>query len=315
MSSDAEKVTRSGIWYEDGSVVLQAECKQFRVHWSVLAQESFFFHDLHQLPQKPDDPEQPCVDGCPLVELPDSVVDVEYLLKALYVPTFLGQTALPLPVIGALIRLGRKYDFRDLLDFAVARLTFENPTTLEAYDVLVSADRGYTPTRIVDAPGLLFDIITLAQENNIMSVLPCAFYRLLQSLDNLFDEVPRNDGTLVSLPFADLRRCVRARDRLLKAQFQTGYTAAWYRSWSPPDDCTTPNKCRKVRDSRVSCYLDSLHLLALSKFAPTAPGNKEFCPRCTESIELLNATGRERAWNELPGFFDLPPWDELKNNL
>jgi hypothetical protein len=49
----------------------------------------------------------------------------------------------------------------------------------------VSADRGYIPTRIVDAPGLLFHIITLAQENNIMSVLPCAFYRLLQSLVNL----------------------------------------------------------------------------------------------------------------------------------
>jgi hypothetical protein len=38
---------------------------------------------LEDLPQPTD---QPSVDGCPIVELQDAVVDVEHLLKALYNP-------------------------------------------------------------------------------------------------------------------------------------------------------------------------------------------------------------------------------------
>jgi hypothetical protein len=76
--------TRSTIWYKDGSVIFQAEKTQFRVHWSVLSENSAFFAGLEGLPQPND---QPTVDGCPLVELSDdAVVDVEYLLKALYTP-------------------------------------------------------------------------------------------------------------------------------------------------------------------------------------------------------------------------------------
>ncbi|KAJ7794280.1 hypothetical protein B0H14DRAFT_126474 [Mycena olivaceomarginata] len=75
---------RSEIWYSDGSVVLQAETSQFRVHWSVLAQHPSFFLDLQALPQPESG--QPTMDGCPLVELQDTAADIEHLLKALYDP-------------------------------------------------------------------------------------------------------------------------------------------------------------------------------------------------------------------------------------
>jgi hypothetical protein len=77
-------ITRSEIWHNDGSVVLQPGNTQFRVHWSVLALHSSFFRDMQGLPQPPD---QPSVEGCPVVELPDDTEDVEYLLKVLYSPS------------------------------------------------------------------------------------------------------------------------------------------------------------------------------------------------------------------------------------
>jgi capsid portal protein len=80
-TDEDEPITRSDIWYEDGSVVLQARNTQFRVHWGVLAQHSSFFRDMQKLPQPPD---QPNADGCPIVELQDEVADVEHLLRALY---------------------------------------------------------------------------------------------------------------------------------------------------------------------------------------------------------------------------------------
>jgi hypothetical protein len=98
---------------------------------------------------------------------------------------FLLQKALPFAVVAALIRLGRKYNFRDLLDTAVERLMFENPTTLEGYDALITADDGYQTTRILDQPGTLYDMLMLARENNIQSALPCAYYRIIYHYDQV----------------------------------------------------------------------------------------------------------------------------------
>jgi hypothetical protein len=179
-------ITRSNIWYDDGSVVLRAEKTEFRVHWGVLAQHSTFFHGLRGLPQPTD---QPSIDGCPLVELQDDAVDVEFLLKALYTPSarfyFLAVCVLTgiqdFSVPGS-ARLGRKYDFRDLLDSAIVRLTFENPRTLEEYDTLATSAGAYRPTRILPYQGLTFDIISLARENGILSALPAAYYRVAQAV-------------------------------------------------------------------------------------------------------------------------------------
>ncbi|KAF7362231.1 BTB domain-containing protein [Mycena venus] len=160
--------TRSDVWYKDGSVVLQAQKTQFRVHLSVLCQHSSVFGEMQSLPQPPD---QPCVDGCPVIELPDdAAADVEHLLRVLYNMKIMFQPVLPFAVVAAVIRVGRKYDFRDLLDLAVERVTFENPTTLDEFD----AQR---PTRIEPYPGIAFDMLALARENHILSALPVAHYR------------------------------------------------------------------------------------------------------------------------------------------
>ncbi|KAF8216746.1 hypothetical protein K438DRAFT_1558240 [Mycena galopus ATCC 62051] len=177
-------ITRSETWFRDGNVVLQAASMQFRVHWGVLARHSSVFcdHDMQGLPQPPG---QPSVDGCPVIKLSDAPDDVEHLLKVLYSPTFLKQSALPLPIIGALIRLGRKYDFQDLFHSAVTHLTSEYPATLEEYDAM--SDDFKT---IEWYPGVSFDIISLASENNILSVLPCACYCLVRAFSLVNAKVP-----------------------------------------------------------------------------------------------------------------------------
>ncbi|KAK7025089.1 BTB domain-containing protein [Favolaschia claudopus] len=126
-------LTRSNTWRSDGNVVLQAGNTQYRVHWSVLSLHSPVFHDMQGLPQPP---EQPIIEGCPVIELLDDPQDVEYLLEALYTPTFLGQKKIPFPAVGALIRLGRKYEFKALFDLVVGRLASEFPTTLKGYDAM-----------------------------------------------------------------------------------------------------------------------------------------------------------------------------------
>ncbi|KAF8216742.1 hypothetical protein K438DRAFT_2081667 [Mycena galopus ATCC 62051] len=302
-TQDAPK-TRSETWISDGNVVLQAGNTQFRVHWGVLARNSSVFYDMQGLPQPP---EQPIVDGCPVVELPDSATDVEYLLKTLYVPTFLSRKELPLSAVGALIRLGRKYNFKDLFDLAVARFMSECPTTLGEYDAPPA-----TSTTITYYPGVEFDVVALASENRLMLALPSAYYFCVaaMSLDDLFDSISKADGTVASLPPADLRRCVVGRQRLLLKQFQSGYTFGWTRRESNFEESS---RCRKSRNTLVHEVLDCALVGALTPQSHLS--DLDFCATCTRDIEKCTTAGRKKIWEELPQFFDLPPWDELRNDI
>ncbi|KAJ6495804.1 hypothetical protein C8R47DRAFT_1116453 [Mycena vitilis] len=313
-TAESSPVKRSEeIWHSDGSIVLQAENTQFRVHLTVLAMHSVYFRE--QGKSQPVD--QPSTDGCPIIQLEDaSSTDVEYLLKAIYDPTFLAQPAIPLSAVAALIRLGRKYEFRTLLDLAVDRLTFENPTTLDGYDTLVPPDAKYRPTRIVNYDGVLYDVLTVARENNIMTALPCACYRAFyyhnrSDISQLFDGLPRGDGTTSSLAPVDQRRLAVGGEKLVRAQTQEGHTLGWLRSWDATG-CTDPVGCNKWRANMLRKYFD---LLTVWAFTPFNRIGSPLCEPCNKHLKAVVVSGREKMWAELPGFFDLPPWTELKNDL
>ncbi|KAJ7188671.1 hypothetical protein C8R46DRAFT_1205812 [Mycena filopes] len=313
-TEDTVPITRSELWHTDGSVVLQAENTQFRVHFSVLAMHSTFFRDLQGLPQPSDQPD-PTVDGCPVVELQDTATDVEHLLKAVYEPTFLAQEAVSFAAIAALVRLGRKYEFRNLLDSAVSRVTFENPTTLEEYDARLHNDK-YIPTRIVPYPGVLYDVLALARENDILSALPCAYYRAIRfhSTKQLLDGIPRGDGSTAVLAPIDQRRCILARESLVNVQIQMGYSLGILRSRTAElVNCSDSPKCSDSLHQRLGHYLDHGGLRALAKYQPA--GEKALCSSCTRYTVNLNNAGRKRTWEELPGYFELPPWSELEDDL
>ncbi|KAF7362247.1 BTB domain-containing protein [Mycena venus] len=282
-------ITRSNIWHSDGTVVLQANTTHQTNLLSKAAPSSSFL---------------------------DTVMDVQYLLTVLYDPTFLVQTALPLPAIGALIRMGRKYDFANIFKSAVRRLTLEYPATLEDYDSTLALD-AYThvPTRIIPYRGMIFDIISLARENNILSVLPSAYYHsIVNGLDDVLDGILRDDGTLAFLAPVDQHRCIRGREKLLNVQLQPGYSIGWYRSWKPGHDCTG-GQCTTLIDARLRDHLNRPLMRALAKFHLNSSLNNNWCATCKQNIHKLNVAARKKTWDELPVFFDLPPWNELTNDL
>ena len=68
-------------WFEDGNVVLQAQDSLFRVHRSHLILHSDVMKDFFSCPQ----PEgAPTIEGCPLIHLPDSKLDISNLCTLLY---------------------------------------------------------------------------------------------------------------------------------------------------------------------------------------------------------------------------------------
>ncbi len=89
-SEPAVAVHRSEIfWFDDGSVVLQVENTQFRVHRSILASHSTVFKDLFQVPQ-PESDKSDWVDGCPIVCMSgDTAEDWVHILTVMYKPSSL----------------------------------------------------------------------------------------------------------------------------------------------------------------------------------------------------------------------------------
>ncbi|KAJ6589882.1 hypothetical protein DFH09DRAFT_1140349 [Mycena vulgaris] len=307
-------VTRS-IWHEDGSVVLQADNTQFRVHWSVLAMHSSFFRDMQKLPQPPD---QPSVDGCPVVELPDAVVDVEELLKALYNPALFNEITLPFQTIASLVRLGRKYDFKDLLRMAVQRLHTECPSSLAKYDAMF-AEGSELQDAIENYPGLYFEIINLARENSIFSILPCAYYCaiVLYPITSIFDGLPREDGTRVTLSPTDHRACIIGREKLMLTQWEPDKTLGWCAGNSDINGCHDPSMCgtKKSTVFRSLVLKSANSALSHSSNLKKLSAAMRMCPPCTEQVNQTMVEGRKKTWEALPSFFDLPPWSELKDDL
>ncbi|KAF7362240.1 BTB domain-containing protein [Mycena venus] len=311
-------ITHSDVWYKDGSVVLQADTQQFRVHWSVLCQHSSFFRNLEDLPQPPD---QPLVDGCPIVEIQDAAVDIEHLLKALYNPALFNEKAIPFAYISSFIRIGRKYEFKDLFNIAVERLAFENPTTLEEYvtlsDIVKAAGNPdpsfvHTTTRIVHYPGIHYDMLALARENNLLEVLPCAYYRIARmSMVTLFQEIQRPDGTVCALSSLDRTTCTLGHERILQAQWKPGNSLGWLMRWIPAADCTDVSSCQRNRESLLNKIVLSAEV---HSFITVSYIKALFCTACGDLVKAAVTAGRAKMWEDLPSYFDLPPWSELKSS-
>lgn len=82
--ADAPSVIQSAkFWFEDATVVLQAEAQQFRVHRGVLSENSIFLADMFKLPQPEN---EPLIDGRPLVHVHETAQEWEDVLTMLYNP-------------------------------------------------------------------------------------------------------------------------------------------------------------------------------------------------------------------------------------
>ncbi len=79
-------------WISDGNIVLSATTQDttrtilFRVHKSILSDQSDVFATMFGLPQGQRDGDIELYDGLPLVRLPDAAEEVEGLLNALRDP-------------------------------------------------------------------------------------------------------------------------------------------------------------------------------------------------------------------------------------
>ncbi|KAF7298006.1 hypothetical protein HMN09_01021600 [Mycena chlorophos] len=302
-------ITRSKIWYKDGSVVLQASSTQFRVHFGVLAEHSTVFKDMYELPQ-PDDSGL-TVEGCPLVQLDDDPAELRRLLLVLYNPLKLSE-AISFSYVAALVRLGRKYAFTALLKAGVQRILEDYPSNLAHFDAL----KDKPPPHILWYHGLEFDILALCQEMGIRTVLPYVYYRILTyPREEWVMGSKRPSGTIAMLSRENLRVCLLGDYLVTRTQLQPDYTLGWLLT-PPTPSCRTSTKCMQDR-CKTHRWLMRIEPDAICGLLPRTLDDwiKRQCEACKTELKPLLQSGREKAWTNLPSFFELPPWNELTNDV
>ncbi|KAJ3532840.1 hypothetical protein NMY22_g7578 [Coprinellus aureogranulatus] len=331
------------LWFEDGSVVLQAENVQFKVHRSILAKHSTVFADLFKVPHPAS---EPTIEGCPLVHLQDSAEDLKHVLLMLYgdrdysdkdkAPHFL--------VVAAMLRLGKKFDIEHLKTEALSRLKAEFPTTLDEFCRV--CDAGWT--RIDCRFDETYDdrwkvrcaLIRLALECGVQSVLP-ALYMHMMAMDlvrspklnvhwKLISDrvIPAQDNLLAlplakvyNIPYEALRSCISGRDQLMEARAQ--HVHRWIREVGSFSSCKTKHKCSNASRNLVGYIWDDLSgvwnvLCPWEDFKQDLiqeDALKELCDPCLQYAKRAHEDGRRAVWAQLPTYFRLPLWKDLRDEV
>ncbi|KLO13575.1 hypothetical protein SCHPADRAFT_940240 [Schizopora paradoxa] len=320
-------------WISDGNVVLSAvsmdkeQTVLFRIHKSMLSDQSEVFASMFALSQTQDDggiiADLETYEGLPLVRLHDAAEDLDALLNALQDTSPLSELSTisdtPLRVRPAL-RLASKYLMNDLRGRLVHIVELMWPRTLEdlesktmLYDGVRKIEKGGEKWPWVFLPEPIASI-NLAEEFDIPSILPAAYYHLLRCS-------PSADwDTVQKLGFKTLRNKVPARwpqlthsssHKLLKLREvlddSVGYWTTYLHHNRAADcDNQKPKVCKELwvsiqkggKERRRSVLTSRDPLLVLTKTHEELE-ESELCYGCFDVVERNSRRIRDDIWNTL----------------
>ncbi|KAF9033641.1 hypothetical protein BJ165DRAFT_1357117 [Panaeolus papilionaceus] len=314
--------TKGDVWFEDGTVILQASLTLFQVHASILSLSSPVFLDLlnsHQITEKSQGlqtPEKPQT-----LILQDHPSDLAHLLRAIYEHPNSGDPTgtpepMPVPVLSALLRLGNKYKMADLRDNALARIRADYPASLDKPNNVDLSQRRLQ-SHIVEKTTLPFEIAMLAKDARVSSSLPYCLYTVIVNftLEEIFDGVTDEDGRKMTLPFQTQRNCVVGKEKLLA---EMAVVQGWlldnpvHVACLQPTSCTATFRSMSERVFKVPQQPSAAFTPWEEMFPDISTGFLVLCNYCKGKAKQLYNEGRLELWDALPQILGLQTWEDLK---
>ncbi|KAF9557088.1 hypothetical protein CPC08DRAFT_736881 [Agrocybe pediades] len=284
-------------YFSDGSVVIIIENTAFRVHQSLLARHSEVFNGMWGVPQ-PQQAEK--YDGCPCVDLQDSVNDFVDVLRVIYdafhfdkIKPDTSLSAL-ITFIAGILRISTKYSMQALRNKCISIIQDKFPSTLRGCDDVLARGIQYVPSEIVR-------IIPLARETTVPKVLPWAFY-LCAHIS--VDEILANSV----LSWSDKALCLAGKERLWA--MQKTMTHSFLLDFKQAPACTTGCQGRMPRNLKLA-DIESLRINPHPLEEYTDWKTLMICVKCQAMAEAQHREGREKVWQALPTLFHLGTWDEI----
>ncbi|TDL29017.1 hypothetical protein BD410DRAFT_735751 [Rickenella mellea] len=327
-------------WFSDGNLVLVADGIHFKVHRGVLARQSEVFRDILSIPQPAD---VTLIDGCNVVELYDSPLDVMYLLRALYDGLYFKRTQKEdFHAFTAILRLSTKYFIESLRQLCMSRLQTDWPSTLSGWDMRereATDEKGrYNPRDHLPHPIVL---IKFAKEMGLRHLIPSAMYDLCRYgpskvVSGELTHVEEFEGQLVFnqvlLSTEDLYRVLIGREAAQRAVAQFILEELTEREISP--DCHNKHRegGRVCQESfyfimlntlrsvgGIACGRDGDPLYTLTQAAEML-SREDFsdgvrlcslniCAACRLDFVRCVDRARQEVWERIPGWFGMDGFD------
>ncbi|KAF7299338.1 BTB domain-containing protein [Mycena indigotica] len=299
-------------WFDDGNVILQVQSTQFRLSKSVLAMHSPVFRDMFSLPLPP---EEPLVEGCPVVVLfGDTSEDWEYLLRAIFPKECFhdgADSAPSVPDLCAVLRLSKKYDIAGFRKRCVKLLKTTFPSSLEQLDDVVGFQwRGLSVKVDADTAEVCVQIINLAREVGLYSVLPSAFYTILHWQHG---ESGRQDKHIANLEHKeDQFKYLKACNTIIRCYEATPLVWLSSQSGISWDGCLHHLQCSAQRKALLLELLSAPDQVLGFLDEWNDEWDQKMCALCAEKAKPVYETTRIKCWEKLPEYFGLDDWDTLR---
>ncbi|KDR86009.1 hypothetical protein GALMADRAFT_132620 [Galerina marginata CBS 339.88] len=310
-----EPLRSADYWFDDGNVILQAENTQFRVHRSILSRHSQVFQDMFSLPQ----PEKETLfEGCPLVHVSDAPEDWENIFSILYDHNALynSTTTMAIPLLASMLRIGKKYQFDNIQSLALNCIRKELPDSLNAWDEKFpkyDGDNGL----IVDLDYEV-DIINVLVETGFQTLLPMAYYICASSLSPslTYRGLTNLDGTKSHLSDESIKKLMIGRHEISTAILIHEFPwTKGSRSHSaiPTAQCQRKSKCEGHRSMVLAELVPGPSPYAALLCPVENIVSRLYCDSCATEIIKIYRAGRKVIWDNLPSYFGLPKWEDLKD--
>ncbi|KAJ7020423.1 hypothetical protein C8F04DRAFT_1242000 [Mycena alexandri] len=301
----------------DGSLVVRAENKIFRVSGAVLAARSSVFQDMLAFPQPGSlTSEVESLDGVPLVELHDLAEEVEPFLRAIFDSSFFmpPPSSNVLSDILAILRLSHKYDIQYLHRRALDHLSNIFPTELmvflqhlntfpDGFDVLKTSADAH------------LEILRVMHEVNSLWLLPAAYSRASKCLpERLF----------VAPSWPHLPDAIKAKLHIAHAHQARHIIAIVHAVGGQHDNttCIAPETCPGEILSVVTALLEQVGQVEMEFnffdvkdiFLPEVWQDlgEPMCATCLAHRAEQVSLNMQKVWDGLPANLGLPPWEELR---
>ncbi|KDR86008.1 hypothetical protein GALMADRAFT_235195 [Galerina marginata CBS 339.88] len=302
-------------WFDDGNVILQAENTQFRVHRGIIIRHSQVFRDMFSLPQ----PEKETLsEGCPLIHVSDAPKDWENTFSVLYDHnvSYASTAILALPLLASMLRIGKKYEFNNLQSLALERIRKELPDSLDSWDETFGPENGMNG--LIVESDYEIDIVNVLLETGFQTLLPMAYFLCVSSLmpTLICGGLHGHDGTVSHLSVESIKALMVARQAISTTIMSHEFlwtTTSRSQSAIPTAECQTKAKCESCRSIVLAELIQGPSPYGALIFPLDSIILQTYCDSCACEIRNIYYAGREVIWNNLPSYFGLPKWEDLKD--
>ncbi|KAH9856162.1 hypothetical protein C2E23DRAFT_505188 [Lenzites betulinus] len=299
-------------WFEDGNVILDAGNVQFRVYQGLLAAQSPVLARLFSSTTKiavlsnSDEGSSTEDEECLIVHLSDTPEDLCAIL-GLYMPHALMPAEPTFALVSACIRLGIKYEIKQIYDSALAILKNRYTDDFDHWDTLGnrSSCAGFDDMHAIG-------VVNLVRLIGDHSMLPVALWQCCRLGSDLVHGYTRADGYRENLTMEDLGLCFAAQQRLIEAGVR-----ARLRVFSPTvsEGCRNATKCKEVfAKANKTLEKKSDVLAGTDPFVPYTKvcfeGMLGLCSTCSSEVKARDKKERRAIWNRLPSLLGIvvPGW-------